>query len=75
MLSRDTQIVFFRSYSTNRRQYTLVNGIKSSSVYVKYGVPPGSILGPWLFQYPSIVPPEHWFSIRLNVKDLSEVFH
>ena len=35
----------FRSYLTNRRQYTLVNGIKSSSAYVNCGVPLGSVLG------------------------------
>ena len=35
---------FFRSYLTNRRQYTLVNGIKSNFGYVNCGVPQGSVI-------------------------------
>ena len=40
---------FFRSYLTNRRQYTLVNGIKSNFVYVNCGASQGSVWGPLLF--------------------------
>ena len=40
---------FFGSYLTNRRQYTLVNGIKSNFGYVNCGVPQESVLGPLLF--------------------------
>ena len=40
---------FFRSYLTNRRQYTLVNGIKSNSGYVNCVVPQRSVLGRLLF--------------------------
>ena len=39
----------FRSYLTNRRQYTLVNGIKSNFGYVNCRVPQGSVLGPLSF--------------------------
>ena len=40
---------FFRSYLTNRRQYTMINGIKSDLRSVSCGVPQGSVLGPLFF--------------------------
>ena len=39
----------FMSYSTNMRQYTVVNGVKSDFEYAKYSVPQGSVLGPLFF--------------------------
>ena len=41
--------LFFKSYLSNRSQYTTVNGIDSKHSLISCGVPQGSVLGPILF--------------------------
>ena len=40
---------FFRSYLTNRRQYTVINSVSSDLRTVSCGVPQGSVLGALFF--------------------------
>lgn len=39
----------FESYLKDRRQVVYIDGVQSQEVYLKYGVPQGSVLGPLLF--------------------------
>ena len=47
--SRGHTNMFFRSSSTNRCQYTVINGIKSDIENVKYGVSQGPVLVLFIF--------------------------
>jgi hypothetical protein len=62
---------WFKSYLTNRRQFTSVNGTDSGEAIITCGVPQGSVLGPLLFllyinDMPNAVPGE---KLRLFADD------
>ena len=46
---RGNMLSFFKSYLESRSQFTFLNNHSSSSIFIRYGVPQGSILGPILF--------------------------
>ena len=46
---RGTANDWFRSYLSDRHQFTSINGFDSKHSIMKYGVPQGSVLGPLLF--------------------------
>ena len=47
--ARGTTNSWFRSCLCNRKQIVSINGLKSNSKVIKYGVPQGFVLGPLLF--------------------------
>lgn len=46
---RDVPLQFFKSYLSGRKQKVYLDGVWSQEVQVSWGVPQGSILGPFLF--------------------------
>lgn len=46
---RGTELKWFESYLTGRKQITKVNNVQSNATNIEYGVPQGSILGALLF--------------------------
>ena len=73
---RGTPLTWFNSYLSNRLQYNLVNGTKSDTMNIRYGVPQGSVLGPLLFllytnDMPNCLPENH--KMRLFADD-SNIF-
>ena len=46
---RGTELQWYKTYLKGRQQHTTVNSSSSKNVYINYGVPERSVLGPLLF--------------------------
>ena len=46
---------WFQSYLKNRHQSVIIKGVKSQSVPLRYGVPQGSVLGPFRFTQSTVL--------------------
>ena len=46
---RESALLWFKSYLSDRKQYVHLNGVDSDMKGITCGVPKGSVLGPLLF--------------------------
>ena len=74
---RGNALSLFRSYLSDRKQYTVIENIKSKSCNINCGVPQGSVLGPLLFllfinDLPNCCPTG---KIRIFADDTNVFFH
>ena len=67
---RGITLQLFNSYLSNRKMFTLVNGISSKMNDVTCGIPQGSTLGPLLFTlYVNNLPSVTKFNVKLFADD------
>ena len=67
---------FFRSYLSDRHQYTVINGLNSTLKYITCGVPQGSVLRPLFFaSYINIYNAVGQNDVRLFADDTALFMH